>query len=203
VICPSQSPFSEPVLLVRKADGSWRLCLDYRALNQETIKGKYPIPVIDELLDELHGTVIFSKMDLHSRYHQIQMQADDIPMTAFCTHEGHYEFLVMPYGLTSAPLTFQALMNDVFKPFLCHFILVFFHDILIYNNSLADHLVHLQAVLEVQLHQKLFAKLSKCRFVVEEVDYLGHLISRKGIRTDPSNLEVMTNWPLPHTAKSL
>lgn len=165
MIRPRQSPFSEPVLLVQKMDGSWRLCLDYQAFNQETIKDKYPIPVIDELLAELDGAVIFSKMDLHSRYHQIQMQADDIPMTALRTHEGHYEFLVMPFGLTNAPLTFQAFMNDVFKPFLHCFVLVFFDDILTYNKSLADHLVHLQAVLEVQLHQMSIA--------VEEVDYLG------------------------------
>jgi hypothetical protein len=179
------------------------MCHEFHALNKLTIKDKFPIPVIDDLLDELSGAHFFTKLDLHSGYHQIRMKEVDIPKTAFRTQESHYDFLVMPFGLCNAPSTFQRLMNHVFCPFLHHYFLVFFDDILIYRKTWTSHLVHVDRFLHLLSQHRIFLKQCKCSFGTSKFEYLGHLVGKANVRVDPKNIEAMQDWPHPKTLKIL
>ncbi|GJV69100.1 putative nucleotidyltransferase, ribonuclease H [Tanacetum coccineum] len=167
-----------PVLFVKKKDGAMRMCIDYRELNKLTIKNRYPLPRIDDLFDQLQGACCFSKIDLHSGYHQLRVREEDIPNTAFRTRYGHFEFIVMPFGLTNAPAIFMDLMNRVCKPYLDKFVIVFVDDILIYSKSEQEHEVHLKTILDLLEKEKLYAKFSKCEFWLKEVQFLGHVVNR-------------------------
>ena len=199
-IRPSVSPWGAPVLLVKKKDGSMRLCVDYRQLNKVTIKNKYPLPRIDDLMDQLIGASVFSKIDLRSGYHQIKVKDEDVQKTAFRTRYGHYEYSVMPFGVTNAPGVFMEYMNRIFHEYLDRFVVVFIDDILVYSKSVADHAEHLRIVLEVLKERKLYAKLSKCEFWLKEVSFLGHVISDGGISVDPSKVEAVLQWDTPKSA---
>lgn len=176
IIQPSQSPFASPVILVKKKDETWSFCVDYRQLNNITVKNKYPLPVVDELLDELSRAAWFTKLDMRSSYHQIRLCPADEAKTAFRTHSGHWEFRGMPFGLTNAPATFQALMNTIFQPLLWKCVLVFVDDILIYSPTMEAHVEHLQQVFAILNDHQLLLKRSKCSFVQQTLDILDILL---------------------------
>ncbi|GKA10235.1 putative reverse transcriptase domain-containing protein [Tanacetum coccineum] len=196
-IRPSSSPWGAPVLFVKKKDGSFRMCIDYRELNKLTVKNRYPLPRIDDLFDQLQGSSVYSKIDLRSGYHQLRVRDEDIPKTAFRTRYGHYEFQVMPFGLTNAPAVFMDLMNRVCKPYLDKFVIVFIDDILIYSKNKQEHEEHLKLILELLKKEELYAKFSKCDFWIPKVQFLGHVIDSKGIYVDPAKIESIKDWASP------
>ncbi|GJT61021.1 putative reverse transcriptase domain-containing protein [Tanacetum coccineum] len=198
-IRPSSSPWGAPVLFVKKKDGSFRMCIDYRELNKLTIKNRYPLPRIDDLFDQLQGSSVYSKIDLRSGYHQLRIREEDIPITAFRTRYGHYEFQVMPFGLTNAPAVFMDLMNRVCKPYLDKFVIVFIDDILIYSKNKEEHGEHLKTILDLLRSEKLYAKFSKCDFWLDSVQFLGHVIDSSGVHVDPAKIEAIKNWAAPTT----
>ncbi|GJS37011.1 putative reverse transcriptase domain-containing protein [Tanacetum coccineum] len=202
-IRPSSSPWGAPVLFVKKKDGSFRMCIDYRELNKLTVKNRYPLPRIDDLFDQLQGSSVYSKIDLRSGYHQLRVREEDIPKTAFRTRYGHYEFQVMPFGLTNAPAVFMDLMNRVCKPYLDKFVIVFIDDILIYSKNKGEHEEHLKLILELLKKEELYAKFSKCEFWIPKVQFLGHVIDSKGIHVDPAKIESIKDWASPKSATEI
>lgn len=203
LIRPSTSPYGAPVILVPKKDGGKRLVIDYRLVNAITIKNRYPLPRIDDLMDQLHGAKIFSKIDMASGFHQIRMAEADCHKSAFRTRFGHYEFTVLPMGMTSAPATFQRLMNDIFMPYLDKFVIIYLDDLCIYSKTPEEHIKHLEIVLGLLREHKLLAKPSKCLFGVTSMDFLGHIISSDGIATDPKKIKAVQDWPIPKNNKDI
>ena len=196
-IRPSCSPYGAPVLFVPKKDGRWRMCIDYRALNKQTIKDRYPLPRIDLLLDRLGQARVFTKLDLAQGYHQIAMTDDSIEKTSFCTNLGQWEYLVMPFGLCNAPSTFQRLMNTIFEREINSFILIYLDDILIYSCSIEEHWDHLRIALDRLRRAKLYGRLHKCEFLKDKVDYLGFEVSQDGIHASPEKVKAVLDWPRP------
>ncbi|GKA86649.1 putative reverse transcriptase domain-containing protein [Tanacetum coccineum] len=198
-IRPSSSPWGAPVLFVKKKDGSFRMCIDYRELNKLTVKNRYPLSRIDDLFDQLQGSSVYSKIDLRSGYHQLRIKEEDIPITAFRTRYGHFEFQVMPFGLTNAPAVFMDLMNRVCKPYLDKFVIVFIDDILVYSKDEEEHGKHLKIILELLKKERLYAKFSKCDFWLDSIQFLGHVIDRSGVHVDPAKIEAIKSWAAPTT----
>ena len=182
---------------MKKKDGTLQLCVDYRKLNRVTVKNKYPLPRIEDLFDQLNEACYFSKIDLRFGYHQLRVRGSDIPKTAFRTRYGHFEFVVMPFGLTNAPAAFMDMMNRIYRPYLDQFVVVFVDDILIYSKGRAEHEQHLQLALQVLRENRLYAKLEKCDFLLQEIQFLGHMVSKEGISVDPAKVEAVMRWERP------
>ena len=197
----SASPCASPAFVIPKKDTTeMRLVADYRALNKATVKNRYPLPRIEELLDCLHGAKWFTKSDLTSGYHQIRMNPDDVWKTTFKTKFGLFEWKVMPFGLTNAPVTFMRVINDIFSPHLGRILVIYLDEILIFNKTWAEHLQHVHQVFELLREHKLQVKERKSYFGQSSVPYLGFIVDANGIRPDPARVQALAQWPVPTTA---
>ncbi|KAL7868535.1 hypothetical protein SRHO_G00099190 [Serrasalmus rhombeus] len=203
VVRESSSPYASPIVLVKKKDGSLRMCVDYRLLNSKTRKDAFPLPRIDESLDALSGACWFSTLDLASGYNQVPVAEQDKPKTAFCTPFGLFEWNRMPFGLCNAPSTFQRLMQRMFGDQQYQSLLLYLDDIIVFSSSVSQHVQRLEVVLGCLQKEGLKAKLGKCVFFKQEVGYLGHVISNKGVSTDPAKIEVVAQWQRPCTVLEL
>jgi len=202
-IRPNVSPWGAPVLFVKKKDGTMWMCIDYRQLNRVTMKNKYLLSRINNLFDQSKGASVFSKIDLRLRYYQLKVRSEDVQKIVIRTRYGHYEFLVMPFDLANAPSIFMDLMNRLFREFLDRFVVVFIDDILIYSANHQDHASHLRSVLEILREKKFYAKLKKCEFWLENVSFLGHVVSKDGTSADPSKIEAVLKWEQPTNVREI
>ena len=203
IIRPSSSPLGAGFFFVGKKDGTLRLCIDFRGLNEITVKNKYPLPLMNSAFESLQGATIFSKLDLRNAYHLVRIREGDEWKTAFNTPLGHFEYLVMPFGLTNAPAVFQCLVNDVLRDMLGRFVFVYLDDILIFSQSQAEHIQHVRQVLQRLLENRLFVKAEKCEFHASTVTFLGHIIAQGQVRMDPEKVRAVMDWPKPENRKQL
>ncbi len=199
----SESPAGYPVLFQKKKDGSLRLCVDYKKLNAVTIRNSYPLPLISDIIEKVKGAKYFTKLDLRSAYNLIRIREGDEYKTAFRTKYGHYEYLVMPFGLKNAPATFQSYINSVLRPFLEKSVILYLDDILVYSKDLEDHQNQVHTILKTLLENNLYAKLEKCEFDKPEVEFLGHILSGEGVATDPKKIKSIEEWPRPENVKDI
>ncbi len=202
-IRPSSSPAGAGFFFVAKKDGSLRPCIDYRGLNNITVKNTYPLPLMSSAFERLQGASIFTKLDLRNAYHLVRIREGDEWKTAFNTPRGHFEYLVMPFGLSNSPAVFQALVNDVLRDMVDQFIYVYLDDILIFSSSLQEHVQHVRRVLQRLLENGLFVKAEKCAFHAQSVPFLGFIVSPEGVRMDPDRVKAVVNWPTPDSRKAL
>ena len=202
-IRPSESPAGYPVVFQKKKDGSLRVCIDYRKLNAVTIRNSYPLPLITDIIERIRGAKYFTKLDLRSAYNLIRIREGDEYKTAFRTKFGHYEYLVMPFGLKNAPATFQSFINSVLRPYLEKFVILYLDDILVYSENLEDHHKHVRMVLQKLIDNNLYAKLQKCEFDKSKVEFLGYILSGDGVETDPKKIKSVTEWPTPTCVKDV